>query len=265
MYNLRMKKQKMMKSVRLNFFRVKCGAKRAVIPFFFVITLMIFLYVVSLSIGGISFFIYVMSKAASLVGAKVLYSILKKMGCSSALASVIGCAFRALVTAEASPSLAHCMLPGPSSSQARVPEDYVPDRYAVAVRSAPPEGLEIKKPLMEDDQRYTELENRLTPHFLNQEEQETRILFDDLVEKQLLIEKEIEKRLLNKIRQQNDEFSGEQILANRHAMRECLFYKAGAPLKERTLDTHLKELQSNPYDSVPYKKIQKRFPNLFDQ
>jgi len=261
-----MKKElkKMKQSVKMNFFRVKCSAKRAVIPFLLIIALLLFFYFIALSIGGICFFISLVSKVAGFIGVKVLYSILKKVGCSSALASVIGCAFRALVTAEASPSLAHFMLPGPSS-QVRVPEDYVPDRYAVAVRSAPPEGLEIKKPLMEDDQRYAELESRLTPHFLNQQEQETRILFDDLVEKQLLIEKEIEKRLLNKIREQNDEFSGEQILANRHAMRECLFYKEGAPLKERTLDTHLKELQSNPYGSVPYRRIQKRFQNLFDQ
>jgi hypothetical protein len=241
---------------------IKHNPRQALIPFLFVITLMMFLYVVSLSIGGISFFISVMSKVAGFIAVKALSFILKKVGCSSALASVIGCAFRALVTAEASPSLAHCMLPGPSS-QVHVPEDYVPDRYAVAVRSAPPEGLEIKKPLMEDNQRYAELESRLTPHFLNQQEQETRILFDDLVEKQLLIEKEIEKRLLNKIRELNDEFSGEEILANRHAMRECLFYKGGAPLKERTLDTHLKELQSNPYGSVPYRRIQKRFQNIF--
>lgn len=58
-----------------------------------------FLYVISLGIGGISFFISIMSKVAGFIAAKGLSSCLKKGGCSSALASVIGCAFRALVTA----------------------------------------------------------------------------------------------------------------------------------------------------------------------
>jgi hypothetical protein len=67
----------------------------SLIPLILVITLMMVLYV----IGGISFFVSVMSKVAGFMAVKVLYSVLEKKGCSSALASVIGCAFRALVTA----------------------------------------------------------------------------------------------------------------------------------------------------------------------
>jgi len=73
--------------------------RQALIRFLLLITLMMFLYVISLEIGGISFFIDVMSKVAGFMGVKALSLLFSKMGCSSALAFVIGCAFRALVTA----------------------------------------------------------------------------------------------------------------------------------------------------------------------
>ncbi|KAL8255088.1 hypothetical protein R6Q59_033309 [Mikania micrantha] len=55
--------------------------------------------VISLSIGGISIFISVLSKVTGFIGVKALSFLLAKMGCSSTLAFMIGCAFRALVTA----------------------------------------------------------------------------------------------------------------------------------------------------------------------
>ena len=60
------------------------------------ITLFVLFYLLCLSTGGISFFFDVVAKVAGFIGVKALSS---KMGCSSALAFVIGCAFRALVTA----------------------------------------------------------------------------------------------------------------------------------------------------------------------
>ncbi|KAI3695730.1 hypothetical protein L1987_78730 [Smallanthus sonchifolius] len=83
-----------------------------------------------------------------------------QMCCSSTLAFVIGCAFRALVTTEASPSLGHWMLPRPSHQPHVVEEDHMRD-HPIAHRRAPPEGLEVIKPLMEDEKRYGELEDRL--------------------------------------------------------------------------------------------------------
>ena len=176
------------------------------------------------------------------------------MGCSSTLAFVIGCAFRALVTTEASPSLAHWMLPGPSHQPHVAEEDYLRD-HPVAHRSAHPEGLEVIKPVMEDEQRYGELEDRLNRHFFGNSEKINTIAYDDLVEKQLLIEKKIEKELLH------DEYARDRIYANRYEIRECLFYKEGVPLKEKTLDLYLKEIQRNPSHSIPYRKIQKE---IFD-
>ncbi|PWA44242.1 hypothetical protein CTI12_AA526070 [Artemisia annua] len=60
------------------------------------ITLFMLFYLLCLSTGGISFFFDVVARVAGFIGVKALSS---KMGCSSALAFVIGCAFRALVTA----------------------------------------------------------------------------------------------------------------------------------------------------------------------
>ncbi|KAC9268293.1 hypothetical protein E3N88_46059 [Mikania micrantha] len=197
--------------------------------------------------GGISFFISVLSKVAGFIGVKALSFLLAKMGCSSTLAFVIGCAFRALVTAEASPSLAHWMLPGPSH-QPHVAEEDDPRDHPVAHRSAPPEGLEVIKPLMEDEQRYGELEDRLNRHFFGNSEKINGIAYDDLLEKQLLIEKKIEKELLH------DEYSRDRIYANRYDIRECIFYKEGVPLKEKTLDLYLKEIQRNPSQSIPTSK-----------
>jgi len=50
-------------------------------------------------LGGSAFFCSLLSKVAGFLGVKALSLLFSKMGCSSALASVIGCAFRALVTA----------------------------------------------------------------------------------------------------------------------------------------------------------------------
>ncbi|KAI3668685.1 hypothetical protein L1987_88297 [Smallanthus sonchifolius] len=150
------------------------------------------------------------------------------------------------------------MLPGPSHQPHVAEEDYLRD-HPVAHRSAPPEGLEVIKPLMEDEQRYGELEDRLNRHFFGKAEKINRITYDDLVEKQLLIEKKIEKELLH------EEYSRDRIYANRYDIRECIFYKEGVPLKEKTLDLYLKEIQRNPSHSIPYRKIQKEIKdfNLF--
>lgn len=103
MYNFIMKKQKMMRSVRIHLFRVKCSAKRAFIPFLLLITLMMFFYILCLSIGGISFFVSVLSKVAGFIGVKALSFIFTKMSSSKTLAFVIGCAFRAILATEATP------------------------------------------------------------------------------------------------------------------------------------------------------------------
>ncbi|CAH1447775.1 unnamed protein product [Lactuca virosa] len=158
------------------------------------------------------------------------------MGCRAALAFVIGCACRALVTPEANTSLGHWVLPGPSH-QPHVAEE-VPHQeglrdHPVATRSAPPVDLEVKQPLMGDQQRHEELENRLNHHFLGKSEQIGSLAYDDLLDKQIVIEEKLEIALLN------EGFSRDRILANHYETRELIFYKEGVPLKEETLGMHL--------------------------
>ena len=67
-------------SVIISFFR---GAKRAFIPFLFFVALLVLLYLLCLSIGGISLFLTVISKVAGFIGVKALSFFFSKMGCSS--------------------------------------------------------------------------------------------------------------------------------------------------------------------------------------
>ncbi|KAM7249895.1 hypothetical protein ACFE04_019674 [Oxalis oulophora] len=71
----------------------------------------------------------------------------------------------ALLTWDANP---YSMLPG-SSHQPHVPEHQVPQEHfpehAVAHRSEPGE-IELKQPLLLDQERQTELESRLNRHFI---------------------------------------------------------------------------------------------------
>lgn len=153
-------------------------------------------------------------------------------------------------------SMAHWMLPGPSHQPhvaEEVPQDGLRD-HPVANRTEPLEDIEVKRPLMSDQQRQRELEDRLNRHFIGKEI--NRIHYDDLIEKQLLIEKKIEIALLN------DEYTRDRILANRYAIRESIFYKNGTPLKESTLNMHLKQIYDDPKDNIPYNKILKGIRNF---
>ncbi|CAH1450683.1 unnamed protein product [Lactuca virosa] len=128
--------------------------------------------------------------------------------------------------------------------------------HPVATRSAPPVDLEVKQPLMGDQQRHEELENQLNHHFLGKSEQIGSLAYDDLLDKQILIEEKIEIALLN------EGFSRDRILANRYEIRELIFYKEGVPLKEETLGMHLAHIQSDPFSNIPYRKIQRSIRNL---
>jgi hypothetical protein len=99
--DLIIKKQKMMRSVRMNLFRVKCSAKRAFIPFLLLITLMMFLYILCLSIGGISFFYTFIYKIAFSLGGRAIAVVLCKVGCSGSLALAIGYAVKSIILIEA--------------------------------------------------------------------------------------------------------------------------------------------------------------------
>lgn len=104
----------------INFFRAERLAPRAFIPFLLLLTLLLLFYILSLSVGGLAFFIHVISRVTGFLGVKALSFVLAKVGCPATLAFVVGSAFRALVTTEASPSLAHWMLP---SGREIIPSD----------------------------------------------------------------------------------------------------------------------------------------------
>jgi hypothetical protein len=223
-----------------------------------VLTLMLMFYIICLKTGACSFFWYFLSKVGGSLGVKALSFFLVQMGCPATLAFVIGCGCRALVTPEASPSLARWMLPGPSHQPhvaEEVPQEGLQDQ-TVAIRSAPPVGIEVKQPLMGDQQRHEELSDRLNRHFFGHSEKINLIASDDLIEKQALIERKLELALLS------EEYTRERILLNRYEIRELIFYKDGVPLKEKTLDLYLKQIQSSSYQSVPYKKILKAIKNF---
>nr|QXI86836.1 hypothetical protein [Lactuca saligna] len=235
------------------------SARRACIPFLVPISLLIFFYLLCLQMGAHSFFFDFVSRVAGFLGVKAVSVLFLKMGCPAALAFVIGCACRALVTPEANASLGHWVLPGPSH-QPHVAEE-VPHQeglrdHPVATRSAPPVDLEVKQPLMGDQQRHEELANRLNHHFLGKSEQIGSLAYDDLLDKQILIEEKLEIALLN------EGFSRDRILANRYEIRELIFYKEGVPLKEETLGMHLAQIQSDPFSNIPYRKIQRSIRNL---
>lgn len=244
-----MKIERSFSSVRRNFLFQLIG-KRRLITVLLLICLMIFFYILS---REISFFESVLYKIAGLLGGKALSFIFLKLGCPATLAFVLGCAFRALVTTEASPSLSHCVLPGPSH-QPDVSEEF--PNHVCAIRSAPPVDIEVKQPLMGDEQRHQELSDRLNRHFFGHSEQINSIENDDLLEKQILIERKLEITLLS------DGYSRERILANRYEIRELIFYKEGSPLKEKTLDLYLKQIQSSPFQNTPYRKISKSIKNF---
>lgn len=231
-----------------------CRFRPFAYSFFILLTGVGITFLLFFFLGAIDLFWALLAKGAGLVGGKALTFILKKMGFSSTLAFVIGRAFQALVTTEARPSLAHCMLP--SSQQPDVGEEVPQDAWRdhpVATRSAPPANMEIKQPLMVDHEREIELQDRLNRHFIGAEVD--RMRYDDLIDKQVLIEKRIEMALLS------DVYTRERILAHRYDIRECLFYKDGAPLKESTLDRYLKEIQTDLRESTPYRKIEREIRN----
>ncbi|KAJ4949893.1 hypothetical protein NE237_014287 [Protea cynaroides] len=109
------------------------------------------------------------------------------MGCPAGLALAMGFAVRALLTGDANPSLAHWMLPGPSH-QPHVAEEVPQD----ALRNEHQPVANRSDPLLGDDERQMELENRLNRHFIGKPTEINTIASFDLIEKQLLIEKKIE-------------------------------------------------------------------------
>lgn len=249
--------------------------------------LLIFLFSIGLFICEIvnsEFFYKLFYKAGVSLGVRALSFFLIKLGCSVGLfAAAILFALKTLVE---DPYVENqmLMLPGDASSGAstsnqgqsamggqipastgqpatpEVPQNALwndPDqpRRSEANRTDPP-GDEVKQPLMVDHQRQMELERRLRLHFIGRHNEIDTIAYDDLIDKQLLIEKKIEIALLN------DGYSRGSIFSNRNAIRGYLFYPNGTPLKESTLDHHLKQMvQNGMRQNIPYERIQRAINN----
>lgn len=160
--------------------------------FLFLATIVLFFSLICFYINALEFLLDLLSKVGVSLGGRALCSFVIKMGCPAGLALAMGFAVRALLTGDANPSLAHWMLPGPSHQPhvaEEVPQDALRNEHQpVANRSDPLLGDdEVKQPLMVDQQRQMELENRLNRHFIGKPTEINTIASFDLIEKQLLI------------------------------------------------------------------------------
>ncbi|KAK2995441.1 hypothetical protein RJ640_029073 [Escallonia rubra] len=166
------------------------------------------------------------------------------MGCSGSLALVIGCAFRALLTTEVTPSLVNLMLPegasGASSSEGSVNQQ--------------PVIPELHPPLLDDSTRRQELNDRFGLYLLGLSYNPA--VRDSFVETHLQIEKHIEGALVD------DGYSRESVFEKRGQIRGIMFYPQGTGLSESTYLKYLKQIRENgTRDSIPYRRIQKAIKN----
>lgn len=92
------------------------GVARRFIPFFLLLLLLSILYIISLNLGAIPFFLGLIKKEAGVAAGRIIsFLLIKKMGFSAASAMLLGCAVRALATAEATLPIGKMMLPGETS------------------------------------------------------------------------------------------------------------------------------------------------------
>lgn len=107
---------------------------------------------------------------------------------------------------------------------------------------------------MSDENRREELNDRLGINSIGKPlKPEVR---DSIVERQVLIEKKMERALLS------DGFSRESVFTKRHQIRGLLFYPRGAPLSESTYRGYLDFMDNyGTHRSVPYRRIMEAIYN----
>lgn len=160
------------------------------------------------------------------------------------LATVLGLVFAGSLGMEVGPGSSEA-----SSSQPN-PVNGVNEEQADA---APQEPV-APEVLISDEQRREELHSRLAINSIDKPLNPG--LRDSIVERQVLIEKKMEKALLS------DGYSRESLFNNRHQIRGLLFYPRGAPLSESTYRSYLHYMENfGTHRSKAYLRIMEAIYN----
>lgn len=123
----------------------------------------------------------------------------------------------------------------------------------------PAEVPQLNHPLMPDDYRRVELQQRLSLYFLGRNSWADLTQLLGILEKQMLLEKKIEAALVH------DGYDTLDILRNRGEIRGILFNHPtrALALSERTLDGYLSEIARNgTRQSLPYGRVIRAIRNL---
>lgn len=123
--------------------------------------------------------------------------------------------------------------------------NHAPDPTAAAEPLAP--DPDVYHPLLDDNTRRDELNDRAGVHFAGLSERDRNVLLDN----QLIIDKAIEKALLS------DGYSRDELndLSKRNQIRGFLFYPHGKLMSVNTYKNYVKEVKFATHRSKPYKRI----------
>ena len=109
---------------------------------------------------------------------------------------------------------------------------------------------QFDNPMISDLQRREELDSRLSAHVnIGNAGKTTLATKEALLEKQMLVEKEMESLLRRK------GYSPESIFSNRHRIRGYELYPQGHPVTKRGLVWYLEGLKMDPEKSPPYSRV----------
>jgi len=115
----------------------------------------------------------------------------------------------------------------------------------------PAPAPDVYHPLMDDNDRRTELENQLrTNFFVRDVTTATPEMINQLIDAQLDIEKAVERTLLD------EHYSAQSILEKRTSIRDLMFYPRGKAVTLPAYTKHLFQIRNvGTQGSVPYVRI----------
>ena len=136
------------------------------------------------------------------------------------------------------------------------PDTGVPQGAPVQI-PVPPEIPQLEEPLMSVEDRWKELQLRLSLYFLGRNSWSDVGPFVRILERQVPIETKIEAALVD------DGYNREDIHQKRFEIRGILFNRGVNALSERTLDEYLDQIERNgTRQSTPYRNVSRAIQNL---
>ncbi|WVY89118.1 hypothetical protein V8G54_000212 (mitochondrion) [Vigna mungo] len=141
----------------------------------------------------------------------------------------------------------HVSSDGGTSSRAPLPPAEQPQAPEPLPPAEPPQAPDLSHPLLDDNTRRAELDERAGFHFVGLSEKNK----DKVLLAQVQIERAIEKALLS------DGYSRDELSqkSKRDEIRGFLFYRNGKLLSMKTYDSYVKEVQFGTHRSRPYKVL----------